>query len=134
MAGRESPAELKLRLVRQLHDARAALSTEASHAREQYRPLAIASRSFASNRLAWVAGGTVAGILLLRILWPSKNGSDISGKSAKTRGFTGLLWSVAQALAQRAVLKYAQDQIQKNFQNGIKSTLASLFTGSDPRP
>lgn len=130
MARKESAAEVKQRLVAQLRESRLALTQESKNAREQYQPTAIAARSFQNHKTAWIIGGAVAGLLAIRLLLPSKNRSDISGKTAKKRGFSGLLSGIALTLAQRAAMNYAKDHLQAHF----KDTFSSYFDRPGPRP
>lgn len=132
MARRETAAEIKQRLVAQLQESRLALSMEAEKAREQYSPAALASRSLQKHKIAWIVGGAVAGLVAIRLLLPSKNNrSDISGKTATKRGFSGVLSGIAKTFVQRAALNYAKDHLQAHF----KDSLNSLFERPPgPRP
>ena len=134
MARTESPAEIKDRLVQQLRSARAGLATQAGLAKEEYSPMAIATRSFINHKAAWIAGGVVTGLLAIKLLLPSKNRSDISGKSARTRGLSGMLRGLFLTFAQRAALNYAKDQLQKNFKNQFQDSVASFFNPQSPPP
>lgn len=130
MARQESTAEIKQRLVQQLHESRLALATETQNAKAQYQPAAIAARSFQNHKTAWIVGGAIAGLIAIRLLLPAKNRSDISGKTAKKRGFSGLLGGLAKTLAQRAAMNYAKDQLQAHF----KDSFSQYFDRPGPRP
>lgn len=130
MARKESAAEVKQRLIAQLRESRQALSREAKSAQEQYQPTAIAARSFQKHKTAWIIGGAVAGLLAIRLLLPGKNRSDISGKTAKKRAFSGLLGGLVWTLARQTALNYARDHLQDRF----KDTLSSYFDRPGPRP
>jgi hypothetical protein len=130
MARQESASEIKQRLVAELRDARLGLAQESKAARDHYRPTAIAARSFQQHKIGWIIGGTIAGLLAVRLLLPTKNRSDISGKSAKKRGFSGLLSGIALTLAQRAAMNYAKDHLQNHF----KDTFSTFFDRPGPRP
>lgn len=130
MARQETAAEVKQRLVAQLRESRIVLSAEAEKARVQYTPAAIASRSLQNHKVAWIIGGAVAGLVAIRLLLPSKNRSDISGKTATKRGFSGVFGGIVKTFAQRAALNFAKDQIQTHF----KDSLNSIFERPGPRP
>jgi len=130
MARQESTAEIKKRLVQQLSESRLALSRETQNAKAQYQPTAIAARSFQNHKTAWIIGGAVAGLLAIRVLFPAKNRSDISGKTAKKRAFSGLLGGLVWTLARQTALNYAKDHLQSHF----KDSFASYFDRPGPRP
>jgi len=130
MARQESAAEIKQRLVAQLREAREAVSREAQSTQEQYQPTAIAARSFQNHKTAWVIGGAVAGLVAIRLLLPAKNRSDISGKTAKKRGFSGLLGGLVWTLARQTALNYAKEHLQTHF----KDSFSSYFDRPGPRP
>ncbi len=118
-----TPAALKLALVQQLHSARAALSHEARLAQVDLQPAALVRRSFAEHRTAWLIGGAVTGILLIRVLLPAKNRSDKNSEPAKKRGFRGLFTTLALSLARRAAMNYATDHFKDTAQSYLDSLI-----------
>ncbi len=135
MASEESSAEVKQRLVQQLRETRSELQETATQAKEEYNPVAIVSRSMESHKLLWTAAGVVGGLILIRLVLPPKNRSDISSKSAKTRGFSGLLRGVAFSVAQRAAIQYAQHYLQQSLQTPTlsKDIVSSVLQSPGPR-
>jgi hypothetical protein len=127
MAGRE-PAEVKRRLLQELEHARVDLITHGQLAREELSPKALVSKSLAQNKVAWIIGGTVAGLLLVRILFPPKIKSDNSGHSYKTGWLSRLFQSVTSTLVKRAATQVASHYLKDSAQN----YLTSLF--QRPRP
>ncbi|MBL9114156.1 MAG: hypothetical protein JNJ83_04045 [Verrucomicrobiaceae bacterium] len=133
MDHQESPEALKQRILQQLEASRSTIEEQATQVRDEYRPMAIASRSFSSHKALWIAGGVVAGLVVIKLLLPSRNNrSDISAKSAKTRGLTGLVRGVAFALAQRAVVNYIQDRVQEKIPTSVKDSLISILQREPP--
>ena len=118
-----STAALKLELVQQLHRARTALSHETSLAQVDLRPAALLRRSFTEHRTAWLVGGAVAGIVLIRVFLPAKNRSDKNSEPAKKRSFRGLFATLALSLARRAAMNYATDHFKDTAQNYLDSLI-----------
>lgn len=127
MASPESAAEVKQRLVRQLSLARAGLVVEASLAKKQFSPMAIAARSFANHKAYWLAGGAVVGVILVRLLFPPKIRSDISGKSARKRGVSGMLRGAAVAMVQRSALRWVWDNYQDRLLPHLPRSVQDAF-------
>jgi hypothetical protein len=115
---------LKLQLVQDLQAARHALVQETHLAQVDLRPAALLSRSFAEHRTAWLIGGAVAGILLIRVLLPPKHiRSDKNDQPATKRGFRATITSLALSLARRAAMNYATDHFKDTAQNYLDSLL-----------
>jgi len=133
MASSESAAEIKQRLVQQLAYARAGLVVEAALAKEQFRPLAIVTRSLTNHKVYWLAGTAVAGLILVRLLFPPKIRSDISGKTARKRGVSGLLRGAVMAFAQRSALRWVQDHYQDQILSYLPRSVQDAYHAYNPR-
>lgn len=107
---RSTPATsaLKRQLVLDLELARASLAEQTRKAQAQFSPFALVQRSVQRHKVAWIIGGIVAGVAIVRLLLPPKFRSDKSGQSDKTRGFTGIMRSLFFTVAQRAAMNYAK--------------------------
>jgi hypothetical protein len=129
MAGRTS-AEVKQRLLQELNHARVELQTHSQLAREELSPAALVSKTVAQHKLAWIIGGTVTGLLLIRIILPAKNRSDNSSRPDKTSWLSGIFKSVASTLAKRAATQLASHYLKDSTEN----YLTSLFQRPGPPP
>ena len=90
--GRPQPttSELKRQLLLELDSARAELTHESRLARTEWNPATLARRSLEKHKLAWVIGGVVAGLVIVRLILPPKFRSDKFGGSDTKRGFSGM--------------------------------------------
>lgn len=133
--GRQKPtsAELKRQLVLQLDQARNDLSRESSLARVEWNPLAMARRSMQKHKAAWIAGGMLAGVVVIRLLMPPKFRSDNLSGSDKKRGVKGLIGGLLAQFARRAALNYASTHLRDYLQSYLESYLnrPGPDTGSD---
>jgi hypothetical protein len=99
----------KQQALRDLEDARASLAHHASHAVEEWSPRAILTRSVEKHRAIWIGGAALAGLALLKIIWPSSGSShkhDSFLAGAKSRGLFALLLSPLLAFARKSALNY----------------------------
>ena len=128
MGRKRDAAEVKHRLLVELAEARTAITREAALAQVQLNPAAIARRSMEKHRWAWIAGGTVAGLILIRILMPPKFRSDNSAKTARKRGVGAFAAGFIFDLARRAVTNYASTHLREHAQN----YLATILNRQDP--
>ena len=125
---------LKQQLIRELAIARGQVAEEAVRTRAELRPMAIASRSFTAHTGWWVAGGVVAGLILVRIAFPPKIRSDISHKSARTRGISGWLRTAVMGYMQKAALSYAANHIPEKFTQSLTDRLQAFLNRYGPKP
>lgn len=99
----------KQQALRDLDDARASLAYHASHAAEDWSPRAILTRSVEKHRAVWMGAAAVAGVVLVKSLWPSGSSSskhDGHFASAKSGGTFALLLAPLLSLARKSVLNY----------------------------
>ncbi|WP_395752455.1 hypothetical protein [Prosthecobacter sp.] len=99
----------KQQALRDLDDARASLVYHASHAAEEWSPKAIFTRSVEKHRAVWLGAAAVAGVVLLKSLWPSGGSGgrqDGHFAGAKNRGMFALLLSPLLALARKSAFNY----------------------------
>ncbi len=122
-------AEVKKRLVAELDEARRTISEEASQVAVELRPSNLVHRSLEKHRWAWIAGGTMAGVLLIRMLLPSKNlpvakfRSDNSNETIKKRGVAAILSGIIFTLVRRAATNYATTHLREHAKNYVESIL-----------
>ncbi len=116
-------AEVKARLLKELAQARTAISREAALAQAQLSPAVVMRRSLEKHRWAWMAGGVVGGLLLIRILLPPKIRSDNSGETARKRGIAAVLSGLVFDLARRAATQYATTHLRAHAQNYVDTIL-----------
>jgi hypothetical protein len=122
------PAAVKARLRQQLDEARVELLAHGQLAKEELSPRALVSRSVEQHKTAWIVGGAMAGLLLIRVLLPPKIRSDNSRRSDKTGLLSGLLNTMVSTLAKRAATHFATRYMQDSAQNYI----TSLFQRKGP--
>jgi len=99
----------KQQALRDLEDARASLAHHAAHAVEEWSPRAILTRSVEKHRAVWIGAAAIAGLALLKAVWPSGHSihhpeGSLSG--AKRSGLFALLLSPLLALARKSVMSY----------------------------
>jgi len=126
MPGREQErSELKKRLLAELDRARLDLGVHARRASDQLSPTAIVERSVRKHRVAWIAGATVAGVLVLRLLMPSssvKNERDKSAKSGTKGTLFRLLSDSLITMGRKAAVNYATRFFQNQFKQPFQAS------------
>jgi hypothetical protein len=129
MDQQESAEAVKQRILQQLEASRSSLVEEAAQVREEYRPMAIASRSFNDHKGWWIAGGVVAGLVLIKLVLPSRSKKNAVApvKAASSSGISSLVRGVVFAVAQRAVIHYVQDRVEQKLTPEMKETLFSFL-------
>ena len=127
---RSEPAtsDLKRQLVADLERARAGLARETRLAQEQLTPAALVQRSVARHKLAWVIGGVIVGVAVVRLLLPPKFRSDKSAGSDRKRGVSSVLQNLAFTVARTAAMNFAKD----HFKDQARSYLDSLLNRKGP--
>ncbi len=99
----------KLQAVRDLEAARAALSQYATLAIKEWSPQEIVTRSIEKHRALWLGGAALAGLALIKWVWPANetnHGRDNSHVTAKNRGLIALLLSPLLALGRKTLINY----------------------------
>jgi hypothetical protein len=99
----------KQQALRDLEDARASLAHHAAHAVEEWSPKAIFTRSLEKHRAVWIGAAAVAGLAVLKVVWPSRGTSHHSEGSlsgAKRSGLLALLLSPLLGLARKSAMNY----------------------------
>jgi hypothetical protein len=127
MAGSDSTG-LKQALIRELQEARVDLLAHGSIAKEQLHPAALVSRSVAQHKVAWAIGSALAGLAIVRVLFPPKIRSDKTRPPDRTGLLSGVLGSLVQTLAKRAATQLATSY----FKESAQGYLTSLFQRSGP--
>jgi len=123
--GQPSPnsAELKRQIIAELELARSALFTETKRAQADWNPVTLATRSFQKHKVAWIVGGAVTGLIVVRLLFPPKIRSDKFGGSDKKRGFSGFLSGLVFKAARNAAINYATTHFKDQAENYLHSML-----------
>lgn len=99
----------KQQALRDLEDARASLAHHAAHAVEEWSPRALLTRSVEKHRALWLGASVIAGVALVKFIWPgggSKSKPDNSSTGTRYGGWIALLLSPLVALARKSVLNY----------------------------
>lgn len=99
----------KQQALRDLEDARASLAHHATLAAEEWSPRAMMARSMEKHRALWIGAAALAGLVLLKFVWPagdSNNKRDNFITGAKNRGMFALLLSPLLAFGRKTVLNY----------------------------
>lgn len=107
--------DLKRQAILDIERARTALSYHTGRASVEFSPAAFLSRSFHRHRMAWIIGGAVAGLVVVRlILAPGhgKNKRDSSADSGSNRTLSRLLTGSLFAAARKAAIAYAGKFVQ----------------------
>lgn len=118
----QEPLTPKQQALHDLEHARASLAHHASHAAEEWSPRAILTRSVEKHRALWMGGAAIAGLALLKTLWPS-GGSYPRHEGAfgggKSRGWSALLLGPLLALARKYALSYGTQMVQSYMRHKI---------------
>ena len=99
----------KQQALRDLEDARASLAHHASHAVEEWSPKALITRSVEKHRALWIGAAAVAGLAVLKAVWPSRGTArhpEGSFSSAQRSGLFALLLSPLLGLARKSLMSY----------------------------
>ena len=105
----------KQQALRDLEDARASLAHHAALAVEEWSPRALLTRSVEKHRALWLGAAAIAGVAVLKFIWPagnSNNKHDNFFAGAKSRGLFALLLSPLLALARKSVLNYGSQWVE----------------------
>lgn len=126
-------AELKRQLTAELEAARHAISREVALVQVQLNPARIAKRSMEKHRWAWVGGGVLAGVILVRLLLPPRSRtinfeasnfrSDKSGETARKRGVSAVAMGLVFNLIRRAATNYAVKHFREHALNYVDTIL-----------
>ncbi len=111
----QEPLTPKQQALHDLEYARASLAHHASHAVEEWSPKAIITRSVEKHRALWMGGAAIAGLVVLKSIWPSegaRNTHESSFAGVKNRGWLALLLSPLLALARKSVLNYGSQLVE----------------------
>lgn len=124
MAQRNTAPKLtpKQLALRDLEEARALLGANVQLASEAWNPKKLVQESVQKHLWAWVSAAGIGGLILWRVLVPSrpdKFGRDISEASAKKSGLIALLMSPMLGMARQAALKYGTSFLQTYLQNHL---------------
>jgi len=99
----------KQQALRDLEDARASLAHHAAHAVEEWSPRAVITRSVEKHRALWIGGAAVAGLAVLKVVWPSRGPArypEASLSGAQRSGLFALLLSPLLGLARKSLMNY----------------------------
>lgn len=103
----------KQQALRDLEDARVSLAHHATLAAAEWNPRAMVTRSFEKHRALWLGGAALAGLVLMRVAWPSTR-SDSGGSSNRSasRAWLPFLLSPVIGLVRKNALGYASRLIE----------------------
>lgn len=103
----------KQQALRDLEDARVSLAHHATLAAAEWSPRAMVTRSFEKHRALWLGGATLAGLIVMRLAWPSAR-ADGGGSSSRGAGRAWLpfLLSPVIGLVRKNALGYASRLIE----------------------
>jgi hypothetical protein len=99
----------KQQALRDLEEARGSLAYHASHAAEEWSPKALITRSVEKHRALWIGAASVAGLAVLKAVWPSRGAAQRHAGSlsgAQRSGLFALLLSPLLGLARKSLLNY----------------------------
>jgi sensor c-di-GMP phosphodiesterase-like protein len=112
----------KQQALHDLEEARASLAHHAAHAVEEWSPRAIFTRSVEKHRGVWIGAAVIAGLVVLKAIWPSKRSSQSSESSfAKARhsGWIALLLSPLIGLARKSAMNYGSQLVESYLRQKI---------------
>ncbi|MHB1081020.1 MAG: hypothetical protein ACYC67_16615 [Prosthecobacter sp.] len=105
----------KQQALRDLEDARASLAHHAAHAVEEWSPRAVITRSVEKHRALWIGAAAVAGLAVLKAVWPSRGSAhhhEGSLSGAQRSGLFALLLSPLLGLARKSLMNYGTQLFQ----------------------
>jgi hypothetical protein len=112
----------KQQVLSDLEDARASLALHATLAAEEWSPRALVRRSMEKHRALWIGGAALAGLALVKLIWPAgdaNNRGDNFMAAAKNRGWLALLLSPLLALGRKAVLNYGSQLFESYLRHKV---------------
>lgn len=112
----------KQQALRDLEHARASLAHHAVHAAEEWSPKAILTRSVEKHRALWIGGAAVAGLAVLKAVWPTRGTHtqhEPSLSGAQRSGLFALLLSPLLGLARKSLMNYGSQMFQSYLQQKI---------------
>lgn len=119
MSGREhTRRDLKQRAILDLERARLSLARHTEQASVDLSPTAMVERSFRKHRMAWLAGATVAGAVVLRFVLSSsssKNERDNFVKSGTKGRLFKMLAVPLVAMGRKAAFDFASQYFKNHF-------------------
>lgn len=111
----QEPLTPKQQVLHDLEHARASLAHHASHAAEEWSPKAIFTRSLQKHRAVWMGAAAIAGLAVLKSLWPSRSSHRLHeniSSGARSSGWMALLLTPLIGLARKAVMNYGAQWVQ----------------------
>ncbi len=116
----------KQEALRDLDLARSLLGHHLHDAKEEWSPRALATRSFKQHTKAWLIGGTIAGLVVVKALLPGKssppkNKRDKNGASATNRGLAAMLLAPLLGILQTAALNYGRQYLNSYLQKQLSA-------------
>lgn len=100
----------KQQVLRDLEEARASMALHATLVAEEWSPSALVARSFTKHRTFWIGGAALAGLALMKLVWPASESDDrrdgFMSAAKNHRGLFALLLSPLLAFGRKAVLNY----------------------------
>lgn len=112
----------KQQALRDLDYARASLAHHAVHAAEEWSPKAIITRSVEKHRGLWIGAAAIAGLAVLKAIWPSRRTHfqpEASLSGAQRSGLFALLLSPLLGLARKSLLSYGSQLFQSYLRQKI---------------
>lgn len=100
----------KQQALEDIEAARASLAQHAALAAEEWNPRAVITRSISKHSAMWLGGAVVAGLAVIKLVWPSNhsnNRRDNFNAKAKNRGLFTLLLGPLLALGRQTAIDYA---------------------------
>lgn len=112
----------KQQALEDIEAARASLARHAVLAAEEWSPRAVITRSISQHRALWMGGAVLAGLAMLKLLWPSShsnNQRDNFNTKAKNRGLFTLLLSPLLALGRKTAIDYAANFFESHLHRQV---------------
>ncbi|MDI1313213.1 hypothetical protein [Prosthecobacter sp.] len=105
-----------------LEYARASLAHHAVHAAEEWSPKAIITRSVEKHRGLWIGAAAIAGLVVLKAVWPSRRSRfqpEPSLSGAQRSGLFALMLSPLLGLARKSLMSYGSQMVQSYLRQKI---------------
>jgi hypothetical protein len=132
-----TPLTPKQQALRDLDEARVLIGAHVQLASEAWNPRTLLRHSVQKHVWAWTAAAGVGGLLLLKLLLPSRPGKfdrDIASASDRKNGFIALLFAPMAGFARQAALKYGSQFLKTYLTQQFSKHVAPVPPTSEDPP
>ncbi len=126
---RQQQAQLtpKEQALQDLEAARVSLAHHATLVAEEWSPRAVIARSIGKHRALWIGGAALAGLALVKFVWPNNQRDNLTA-TAKNRGLLALLLSPLLAMGRKSILNYGAQWVESYLHHKVSPNASAAGT------